>query len=154
MTLTRWVPRESYGLGDRWGRELGMMNRLFDNALRAFDRDAEWFDAAGTFPRVDLLDANDEYVMRADLPGLRREDVEIEVSPDHVVVKGRYAESEPVDSCVVCSERTAGSFERSIPFPGEVRVEDVSASMKDGLLTIHLPKAQSTSVRKIELTDH
>jgi HSP20 family protein len=155
MTMTRWVPREvGYGYGDPLDREFRFVSRLFDDVARAFDRGADWSEPAGLFPRVDLLERNEEYVMRADLPGLRREDVEIDVAPDHVVVRGRYAESDTSDTCVVCSERSAGSFERTIPFPGDVRVEDVSASMKDGLLTVHLPKAQASNMRRIELTEH
>lgn len=155
MMLTSWVPTErGLGFSDRLDRELRVMDRFFDDVVRTFDRGTEWSAEERTFPRVDLLERSDEYVMRAELPGLRREDVELDVGADHVVMRGRYAEEETSDSCVVCSERSTGSFERTIPFPGEVRVEDVNASMKDGLLTVHLPKAHAADLRRIELTEH
>ncbi|NTU60680.1 MAG: Hsp20 family protein, partial [Deltaproteobacteria bacterium] len=95
MTMTRWVPRDTgVGFGDRLDRELRLMGRLFDDVLRNFDREAEGGEPEPTFPRVDLVEAADEYVMRADLPGLRREDVELDVAADHVVVRGKYAQDE------------------------------------------------------------
>lgn len=101
--------------------------------------------APGWVPPVDLLERTDSYVLSVELPGLRREDVRIEGSQDTVVVSGQR----PGPGCCPGRyhqlERGQGSFSRSFRFTHPISIDEISAELIDGVLTITVPKARTGS---------
>ncbi|HUA48787.1 MAG TPA: Hsp20/alpha crystallin family protein [Solirubrobacteraceae bacterium] len=128
-TLTRWDPFS----------ELGELRSRFD---RLFD---EWLDGheRAWTPAIDVVREDDHLVLRADLPGIKPEEVKIEVEDDILTVSGEHRESkEEKDENYVRRERRYGSFSRSMALPEGVDAKRITATTHDGVieLTIPLPK--------------
>lgn len=105
-------------------------------------------------PRVDMYDTDDKIVVKAEIPGVSREDLNIYVDEKTIRLSGQTKrEKEFNDENAYHSERYYGSFSRTIPLPVEVKYEEARASYKDGILSITLPKAQPAKNRgrKIEI---
>ncbi|MEE9263141.1 MAG: Hsp20/alpha crystallin family protein [Vicinamibacteria bacterium] len=137
MTLVRWNP---------W-RDFGSLARTFD---RSFDRSE---DFSGIWsPPVDIFDNDGEIVLKAELPGLKKEDIDINVEDNLLTLRGeRKREKEVNDKGVFRSERVYGSFSRSFTLPTTVTADKINASYKDGVLTISLPKAEEAKPRQIAI---
>ena len=103
-------------------------------------------------PQVDLSETEDEYVLQADLPGLKRDDVEL-VCVDNVVnLKGeRRHESKEEKGGYHRIERRYGGFQRSFEIPGGFDADKVTASFEDGVLTVHLPKREEQKPKQIKV---
>jgi len=125
----------------------GEMNRLFNT----------FFDDNGGStrrwaPPMDLADAGDHLVLKADLPGLSEEDVRIEVQDRLLTVSGeRKAEHEENREGYYRMERAFGSFSRSVTLPDGVDAGKIDASFDKGVLTIEVPKVEQVKPRKIEI---
>ncbi len=93
-------------------------------------------------PAVDLFDCGDEYRVMVEVPGIEREDIELSVYADKIVIKGRREESYDLSrkADVLCLERVCGRFERVILLPDSVDTEIVKATLKNGVLTVLLAK--------------
>ena len=156
MMLTRWTPRDvGTSLLDRMSREAGWLDRFFEDFSRPLARRLGFEEEWEALPTVDVREYESEYVMTADVPGLRREEVEIDVAPEYVILKGQHEEQrEEQEGAFVCRERGSRHFERTVRIPGEIRVEGVKAALHDGVLTLHLPKVEATTTRRIEVTEH
>jgi HSP20 family protein len=89
---------------------------------------------------VDVIEEDDRYVMRADLPGIKAEDVKIEVSDDTLTVSGEHEETKEEEKNYVRRERRYGSFTRSMALPHGVKADDVEATIEDGVLEISIPR--------------
>jgi HSP20 family protein len=139
---------DDFGLGRTWltprlGR--GWLRPPF----RAIEREA-WA------PDVEVFERNNELVVRADLPGLTKDDVKVDVTEDHVTIQGeRKREREEEKEGVYRSERSYGSFYRSIPLPEGAIVEQAKASFKDGVLEVAMPAPpeQVRRGRRVEITE-
>lgn len=108
-------------------------------------------------PRVEVSERDGRLVVRADLPGVKKEDVSIELHDDRLVISGeRKSEEQEEDKGYFRSEVTYGSFTRVIPLPEGVTAEDAKANFKDGVLEVDvaLPKQQQRQSRKIEIGEH
>ena len=125
------------------------MHRLFDEL------------ADGPFPRtpsglrspaVDVLERDDALVFRAELPGLQKQDLHVEVDDKVLTIHGeRKAEPETESTTYHVRERESGGFHRSFTLPATVDAEKISASLKDGILEVTLPKAEQAKARKIAI---
>ncbi len=140
MTLVRWNP---------W-RDFGSLARTFD---RSFDRSE---DFSGIWsPPVDIFDNDGEIVLKAELPGLKKEDIDINVEDNLLTLRGERKREKEVsdknDKGVFRSERVYGSFSRSFTLPTSVAADKINASYKDGVLTISLPKAEEAKPRQIAI---
>jgi len=106
-------------------------------------------------PPVDVYEEGDQVVVKAELPGLKKEEIGVEIARDVVTISGKKEQAEKVEKQEFFRfERLAGAFSRSIPLPAEVQVDSVMAQLRDGVLEIRAPKlvgARATS-RKIEVT--
>lgn len=104
-------------------------------------------------PQIETLQRGDQFIVRADLPGLNREDVNVEVTDDAVIIRGeRRDEFQDEREGYFRSERSYGSFYRAVPIPAGAITEDVNASFKDGVLEITMPAPPAqTRGRKIEI---
>lgn len=142
-SLIRWEPL----------RELVDMGSLFD---RFFGRDLMlerpiWGDRAWS-PAIDLYDQKDRLVVKAELPGIEKKDVKVSVDGDILSIKGEVnQEQETKDKDYYYSERTYGSFYRTVALPVAVQKDKVKASYRDGILTIDLPKGEEAKPKEIEI---
>lgn len=127
------------------------VSRLFEDGLRAGG--AEHASARTWVPAVDIFEGADEIVVRAELPGLKREDIDIELVGDTLTLKGerRFEDSPRRDTCVRV-ERAYGHFQRAFTLGIPVRQDAVKASYKDGILEIHLPKSDEAAPKKVHVT--
>jgi HSP20 family protein len=102
---------------------------------------------------VDVIDEDDALVIRADVPGLKPEEVKIEVHDDVLTVHGEHEESsEEKNKRYVRRERRYGAFTRSMALPHGVDADDIKASSKDGVVEVRVPKPQRTEARSIEVS--
>lgn len=156
MTMERW--RSRWGMTPfRPMRDLEDLEGRFDNILfgrpfmsrmsRRFPTEVEeWM------PAVEMLEKTDKFVVRADLPGMKKEDVDISVSDNNLTIKGeRKTESETKEEDYYCCERSYGSFFRSISLPSNIDADKVSASLDEGVLEIKLPKTTQAKAKKVSV---
>jgi HSP20 family protein len=145
MAIVRWEPlREFATLQNE-------MNRLFGSV---FDTPAQ--GNGGTLrrwmPAMDLVETGDHFVLRADLPGLSEEDVNIEVEERVLTISGeRKAEQVENKDGYHRVERAFGTFSRSLTIPEGVNAEAVSASFDRGVLEVRIPKPEERKPRKISI---
>ena len=114
-------------------------------------------EAAATWaPRVDVFEREGRLVTKVDLPGMKKEDVSVQVTDGHLALSGeRKHESEETKDNVYRAEREYGSFYRSVPLPQGVKLEDVKATFADGVLevSVPLPSQPEAKVRKVEVQE-
>lgn len=101
------------------------------------------------FPALNIWEEADTLVAEAEMPGMRMEDIEVMVVGNELTIKGQRSSTDTNGATYHRRERTTGSFSRSIRLPYDINAEAVEATLKDGILTIRLPKAESARARKI-----
>lgn len=103
-------------------------------------------------PPIEVYEEKDKYVIKADLPGLNKEDIDVAVSKNVLTIKGeRKAEKESQEKDYYYCERYYGNFLRSISLPGSVDANKIVATYKDGILSLELPKAEEEKEKKIDI---
>jgi HSP20 family protein len=144
VAIVRWEPfRELSSLQTE-------MNRLFN---AAFDTPGNSQSARRWTPAMDLLETDDAFVLRADLPGLSESDVSIELEDNVLTLSGeRKVEHEDKREGFYRVERAYGTFSRSLTLPKGVDAEAVSASFDRGVLEVRVPKPEQRKPRKIEIS--
>jgi len=109
--------------------------------------------ASRVFPSINVTEDKDHYYLRAELPGVKSEELEISVLEDQVSIRGeRKIPMEKEEFSYHRRERQEGSFRRSISLPVEVDVDKVTAELKKGIVKVTLPKHEKTKPRKIQIT--
>lgn len=136
---------------------LSQIHRELD---RMFDFTERWPTPFRTFgllegtwtPTVDVYEDKDNVHIKAELPGLKKEDIEISVQGDTLILKGeRKSESEEKKENYYRVERVYGQFHRAISLPAPVKSEEVKATYKDGILDIVLPKKEEAKAKQIQV---
>ena len=123
------------------------MNRLFDRSLVKKNGWEKTF-----MPEIDLLEEKETFLVKADIPGLKKEDLEIKVEGRMLSIKGeRKQEKETKEKNFYATERFYGAFSRTIELPTEVKAEEVKASYKEGVLEITLPKSEGAKAKQISV---
>ncbi|MFD5316141.1 Hsp20/alpha crystallin family protein [Streptomyces sp. NPDC127098] len=102
-------------------------------------------------PFADLTEFDDAYVIECELPGMARQDIDIELDEREVTISGEYTEQERQGTLHRGTRRT-GRFEYRTTLPGQVDAERVTATLREGLLTVRIPKAAGAGTRRIEVT--
>ena len=103
-------------------------------------------------PAVEISEEKDQVIVKAEIPGLKKEDLQVNLSNSLLTIRGeRKQEEEKKGKGYYYSERSYGSFSRSIQLPAEVRSDKVSASFKDGVLEIRLPKTEEAKQRDVAI---
>lgn len=126
------------------------LGHVFDGLFSDFDGDVTF--ASQWAPRVDVVEQKDAYMIKAELPGVSKNDVKIVLQENVLTIKGeKKQESEQKDSDYHRIERSYGTFERSFTLPTGVRSDKIDATYKDGVLTITLPKAEEAKPKEIEV---
>ena len=147
MALIRWEPaRELNSLQSE-------MNRLFNTF---FDTPTGSVGNGGTrrwLPPMDLVETDDHFVLRADLPGLAEGDVNVELEDNVLTVSGeRKAEHESRKEGYYRIERASGSFQRSLTLPEGVNAGAIEASFDKGVLEVRIPKPEERKPRKVAIS--
>lgn len=134
-----WRPfREAVSLRDA-------MDRLFEDSVITPK-------AIGAMPRVDIKDKKDAIEVKAELPGINEEDVEIEIADGVMTISGeKKAEKEESEEGYYYKESHTGTFSRSFALPAEVREEKAEAEMKNGVLKITVPKIEPKKATKVKI---
>lgn len=149
MALIKWSPMrdlatEIFDLQ----REI---NRMFDRLFRGFEEEEE-FRVMKWTPMVDISETDDEYIVRAEVPGVSKDDLKITIKDNILTISGeKKQEKETKSENFHRIERVYGSFTRTFTLPGAVKVDKVEAKFKDGVLTIKLPKVEETKAKEIEV---
>ena len=143
MSLIRWEPfREMMSLRDA-------IDRLFEES---FVRPARgWITSeVGLRVPVDMTETDENLIIKADLPGLKAEDVDVSITGDTLTIKGEYeAEEEGEKGSVHFKERCYGKFQRAVRLPSGVDSEAAEANFEDGVLTLTLPKTAEAKPKQI-----
>jgi HSP20 family protein len=149
MALVRWEPvRELTSLQNEMNR---LFNTFFDTPTAA-GNGANGGSLRRWIPAMDLVETDDHFVLKADLPGLDESDVNIEVEDNVLTVSGeRNAEHEDKREGYVRVERAYGSFRRSLTLPEGVNPEAVTASFDKGVLEVSIPKPEERKPRKVAI---
>lgn len=127
-------------------QEVETIRQQLDNIFEDFTTEAGWM------PAVDLVDAGDNYVIEAVLPGLSADDINIEASRKSMTLSGERAAADyGDDKTVLRRERRYGSFRRVVNLPVAVDHEQVSADYTNGILTLNVPKAAEVRNRVVKV---
>ncbi|NPV76857.1 MAG: Hsp20/alpha crystallin family protein [Anaerolineae bacterium] len=140
--LSRWDP----------ARELMNMSRAMDRLFEEFYGRSPILGGMGTFPAIDMYQTENEVVVKATLPGMNPEDLQVSVTGDVLTLRGEIKQEKevPGDSYHL-RERTFGSFSRSIPLPVPVVVDKSKAEFENGVLNLVLPKAEEVRPKTITI---
>jgi len=147
MDLVRW----RYNPLREWEKVQDFFDRLFFEPVFPLRR--EFFQLEVDWrPAVDLVEEKDQIILKADLPGVKKEDLKISVDGDLVFIKGELQkEKEEKEKNFYCCERSYGSFGRVVRLPYRVEAEKVKASLKDGILELRLPKREEEKSKEIPI---
>ncbi len=158
MTLTRWQRPEGYGLAP-WQRsfflpdDLSQLIQSFDSGLDFLpDASAETALPGGWLPVVDVHDSKDTVTVKAELPGMKKEDIDISLQDGVLTLSGeRKGRREEKQGGVARSERWFGRFERRISLPCQVDARTIKAGYSDGVLSVELAKAEAARPKQIKI---
>lgn len=128
------------------------MDRLFNEFARGLSN--EWpfsRESQGVFPPVNVWEDEGNLYAEAELPGLKMDDLEVFVLGEDLTIKGKRGGQELPQATYHRRERGAGEFSRVIRLPVDVNADKVGATLRDGVLTVTLPKAESVLPRRIEV---
>ena len=135
---------------DRWSNLRDEMNSLLEAPLWANTmHEAQLF--TGWTPALDLYQTNDDVVAVVELPGMRKEDIEISLHDGTLTVSGERKSESVEGEKAERTERVTGKFRRSITLPARVETDKVNATYKDGILTVTLPKAEDAKPKQIQI---
>ena len=156
MTMERWRP--GWGLTPwRPLRELEEVERRFGDIFGQSFLPAAWgrlpMEQRGWTPAIEVFEKEDRFLVKAELPGMKEEDIDVSAVGDTLTIKGeRKTESEVKEEDYYCCERSYGSFFRSIALPSHVDAQKIEASYEDGVLEVSLPKIPEVKPKKISVS--
>jgi len=144
MAIRKWSPFNEF---------MAMQNQLDRLFSETLERGARGdLDFGSWMPPVDLREENDKLVLEMELPGLKKDDVEISLENNVLTIKGeRKFEKEEKKENFHKIERSYGKFARSFSLPTTVKPDGIDASLKDGILTVSLPFAEEAKPKKISI---
>ncbi len=147
MALARWTPR---GNLQSFQDE---MNRLFNQFFQGGTGEEAGWGVRTWAPPVDIYETDDAVILKAELPGISKDDVSIEIHQNTLILRGqRKHEAEVKEEHYHRVERAYGTFQRSFMLPTLVDQEHVQATYKDGVLELRLPKSEAAKPKRIAIT--
>lgn len=152
MSLIRYHAPETaaWPTFNRWSNLRDDLNTLFELPVWSnFGRQTQLF--SGWTPALDLYQNNDNVVAVVELPGMRKEDIEISLHDGMLTISGERKTETAKEDKAERSERYVGTFRRSISLPTRVDANKVGATYKDGILTVTLPKAEEAKPKQIQV---
>ncbi len=144
--VTRWDPvNEMISLRDA-------MNRLFEDS---FIRPSAWplpFEGSTWGMPVDMIETKDHVIVKASVPGLKPEDIDVSVTGDALTIKGEIKSEEKFEEAsYIRKERRLGSFQRTMTLPTNVVADQAKAEFENGVLTLTLPKSEAVKPKAIKV---
>ena len=131
---------------DRAMRGFGMQPWRIPMHRHFFQRAEEWI------PEVDILERNGDILVRADLPGMKREDIEVAVEGDLLIIRGhRKEEKEVKEEDYYRSERSVGQFARTFSLPEGVEADNIQATYQNGVLEVKMPRPVAPVAKKLKV---
>jgi HSP20 family protein len=133
------------------------LESMLDDFFQGFPREgivSELLETAGR-PRIDMEETDEAYRLSAEMPGIDEKDIDVSVTGNILTIRGerREEKTEEREGHTICRERRYGTFERSISLPIEVDMDNISASYRNGVLHLEMPKSEQAreKVKKIKL---
>lgn len=147
MTTIKWDPlRNVVALQER-------INRMFDDAFALTGRQGSEVSMCDWSPPVDIYESLEGLVITADLPGVLKEDVSVEIKDNLLTLRGhREADASVADDQYLRRERCAGAFHRAFTLQFVIRPDAIRAGFKNGVLEIFIPKPEEAKTRQIKVT--
>jgi HSP20 family protein len=144
MDLTRWEREMDRMMDDFFGRR--MQPWWPERWLWGGDREA-------LAPALDVYEEKDDIVVKAELPGMGKDDIQVNISDSELTLKGEKKKEEKVEeeNYFRC-ERSYGAFVRSVELPKNVQADKVKASFKNGILEVRLPKSEEAKTKELKVT--
>ena len=144
MAMVRWEPA-----GELASMEIDRLNRMFSNLYN------EHFARSGWTPAVDIFETdNNEIVLKAELPDMKREDIAITFENQVLTIRGeRKLDQQIKRDAYQRLERSYGAFSRAFTIPSTIDAAGISASYKDGILTVRLPQREEAKPKQIQVTE-
>ena len=151
-SLAPWRPITELS---RWERDTDrMMDELFDRRVRSWWPE-RWFGGERLrvdVPAVDMYEDKDDVVVKAELPGIEKDNIEVNLADNTLTIKGvKKKQEETKNENYYRSERYYGSVMRSVELPRDVQADKVKASFKNGVLEIRMPKTEEAKTREIKV---
>ena len=151
--LIRWN-RPELATWPRFGRLTDLrdeIDRLFEAPLAELTRTSQLL--SGWTPALDVFEDKDNIIVRAELPGMKKEDIELSLHEDRLSISGeRRSEETHKDEEVYRAERFFGRFQRTVTLPTPVAADKVKAQYQDGILTVTLPKKEEAKPKHIDVS--
>ncbi len=149
--LTTWKPTRELAPFREFERMRRDMDRLWDSFFEGGVR-RRTEEEAGWYPSLDVAETKNEFVVKAEVPGMEPKDIDISLSDGTLTIKGeKKHEKEEREEDYRLVERSYGAFTRSIQLPSEVQREKISASYKNGVLRIVLPKSEEAKKKEVKI---
>ena len=141
MALVRWEP---------FNRQLSeRFNRVLEDAMRPWGEPGE---LGAWAPRIDVYEKGDNIIIDAEIPGLKKEDIEVTVENQMLTLRGEKKETKEVKrDGFYQSERFYGKFQRAVALPAAVDESKIEATYKDGILTVTMPKSEESRAKHIAI---
>ena len=146
MTIVRWDPlRNVATLQDR-------INRMFNEAFAGSTDFEDEVGMSAWRPAVDIFDIDNTIVIKAELPGIKKDDISIDVKGNVLIIKGeRFFDKKIKEENYYRKERSFGKFQRSFTLPEVVNPEAIKANFKNGVLEIEIPKPEEKKPKQINI---
>jgi HSP20 family protein len=146
MALVRWTP-----MGNLQSFQYEM-NRMFNQFFQGSNGEEAGTELSSWTPAVDIHETDDGYVIKAELPGVSKDDVSLDIHQNTLTLRGqRKHEAEVKQEKYHRVERAYGTFQRSFTLPAMIDQEKVQATYKDGVLELHLPKSEAAKPKRIAI---
>jgi len=147
MALTRWKPKNVEKWFDEFFDEPHFpANWMRIPAIRRIQPIEEFS------PVIDMFDNKDEIVVKAEVPGMKKEDVHVSITEDSISIKGEMKKEEEVkEDDYYYSERSFGSLSRTLNLPSKIKSNKVVAKFENGLLEIHMPKVDDSKPKEVKI---
>ncbi len=130
--------------------EMDRMRRYLDQVMGQVDTGFR-IPRAGVFPLINLTETKQAYILRAELPGVKAEDLDIQATGRNISISGERKIETDQNATYHRRERDAGRFSRALTLPGDIDRDNIEASLKDGVLTVTVPKSEKAKARQIEI---
>jgi HSP20 family protein len=144
FNVPTWQVRSPFGELEHMRQQ---MERLFEDAMGPHQR-----TQAGVFPLTNLTEDKDNYYIRAELPGVSGDELDIQITANNLAISGERKIAAEEGVKYHRREREAGTFSRMIGLPGEVDTNKVDAKMENGILTVVVPKAEIVKPKQITIS--
>jgi len=139
---------------DRMFGAMDLFRSRMDSLFNDFDtsyRKVPYYLAGENWPRTNLFDAGDNFTLVAEVPGMSKDDLNIIIQGNYLEINGTRKAETPEGYKVHKSERGTASFSRSFTLPADINADKVEASLKDGILEMKLPKAETAKPKQISV---